>query len=98
MWPVCDNSHDCPKPSPRTACTAHAAGAHRPVPTHAAAATGATRPGTRPDGGASQPRSVPPVAFSTAATILPPTASISASVSVRSRGWRVTAMATDALP
>ena len=43
-------------------------------------------------------RKVPPVALLTAATILAPTASISASVRVRSTGCRVTEMAMDFLP
>ncbi len=42
-------------------------------------------------------RRLPPVFFATAATILADTASISASVSVRSVGWSVTSIATDAL-
>lgn len=44
------------------------------------------------------PRSAPPVRLATSATILAASASISASVMVRSRGWRVTAIATDFLP
>src|SRR5262249_4494541 len=44
------------------------------------------------------PRSTPPVALLTAATILAATASISASVSVRSTGCRVTASAIDLRP
>ena len=43
-------------------------------------------------------RNVPPVFFVTSATIFAATASISWSVSVFSRGWIVTAMATDFLP
>ncbi len=42
--------------------------------------------------------STPPVAFATAATTLAQAASISASVNVRSRGWKVTSMASDFLP
>ena len=45
-----------------------------------------------------QARSVPPVFLLTSATILPASASISSSVMVFSRGWIVTAMATDFLP
>src|SRR5215467_9906593 len=44
------------------------------------------------------PRSAPPVRLATSATILAASASISASVMVRSRGWRVTAIAPDFLP
>jgi len=43
-------------------------------------------------------RSVPPVLLFTSATILAATASISRSVRVFSRGWIVTAIATDFLP
>jgi len=45
-----------------------------------------------------QPRSVAPVFFATSATIFAIAASISASLSVRSRGWSVTLMATDFEP
>ena len=45
-----------------------------------------------------QPRSTAPVALETAATMRSPTASISASVRVASRGCRVTQSATDFLP
>ena len=43
-------------------------------------------------------RSVAPVAFATAATTFSLAASISASVSVRSRGWNTTSIASDFLP
>ena len=43
-------------------------------------------------------RSTPPVRLPTSATIFAASASISASVMVRSRGWIVTAMAIDFLP
>src|SRR5262245_49796360 len=45
-----------------------------------------------------QPRSTPPVRLPTSATIFAPTASISGSVMVLSRGCKVTAMAIDFLP
>ncbi len=55
------------------------------------------RPALRERGGA-YPRSVAPVAFTTAATTFAATASISASVSVRSFGCSVTSMASDLRP
>ncbi len=44
------------------------------------------------------PRSIPPVFLVTSATIFAATASISSSVMVFSRGWIVTAIASDFLP
>ncbi len=49
-------------------------------------------------GSGHHPRNTPPVLFVTSATILAPTASISWSVMVFSRGWIVTAIAIDFLP
>jgi hypothetical protein len=58
---------------------------------HAApAACGRARPGHQ--------RSVAPVAFATAATTFSLAASISASLSVRSRGWNTTSIASEILP
>ena len=51
--------------------------------------------GCRP---APYPRSSAPVAFATAATTFAEAASSSASVSVRSRGWNTTSIASDRVP